>query len=248
MAHTDFRNIEALLSQFDVMATPYIEVYEGKQKKFDFIEDDLDGARNFLSQQLEAIKFFGNTALFRIAFYREATEKGKLLPENLKGSNTFKLMEYEEAANVPYWKQKAIGAANSNPEFEELKQMLLAQQSQINALLEDPDEIEEAAESVGAYGGLLGALTPLLQNPEVQQVIAGKIIGFINKILPDNQNNNVMENKANLAGLTENDAQRINNALAVLLSAGMSANDFEKLAALANDPTQFQFYLSMLRK
>jgi hypothetical protein len=245
MANTDFRNIDALLSQFDVMATPFIEVYEGKQKKFDYIEDDIDGSRDFLKNQLEAIKFFGNTALFRIAFYRQLTDSGKLTPDNLKGSNTFKLMEYEEASDTPYWQQKRLGGSSS--ELTEIKEMLLAQQSQINALLQEPDE-EEEKEKVSGFNGFLGAVMPFLQNPDVQKAIAAKIIGFINKIIPDPSGKTMyMNENPQLAGYTEEEANKINESLITLMSAGMTVNDFEKLAALTKEPKQFRAYLLMLR-
>ena len=140
---TDFRNSEAVLNQYDVMDTPYYTVFQGKDYKFDWMEEDLEGGRNHLKQQLEAIKFFGNTAQFKICFYRKLTEKGTFNIENIKGSNTFKVIAEEQADQSPYW------AAKNNyvhPEIKALIEKIDAQQSRKQRLVTGIDEVEQEGE------------------------------------------------------------------------------------------------------
>jgi hypothetical protein len=243
MATADFRNIDAVLLQFDVMNTPYIEVYEGKQKKFEFIENDLDGAKEFIAQQLAAIKYFGNTALFKIAFYHRLTDKDKFAIDNLKGSNTFKLQDYAEAMETPYWQGKQlINGKSSNSELAEIKELLTAQQSQINSLLEPSDDEAENQ----PVGGIMGALQPILQNPDIQQAIASRIIGLIDTLIP-NKMNTQQQQQVTLGALTQDQADSINVSIERLINAGMTESDFAKLATMAEDKTKASFLLGMLR-
>ena len=249
---TDFRNSEAVLNQYDVMDTPYYTVFQGKDYKFDWMEEDLEGGRNHLKQQLEAIKFFGNTAQFKICFYRKLTEKGTFNIENIKGSNTFKVIAEEQADQSPYW------AAKNNyvhPEIKALIEKIDAQQSQINALLQESDQEEEEEENKGVLGGLLNGLTPILQNPAIQQAIAGRIIGFLDKLVPDNKTKTMyMQPAGTLSGVSETEPSEqeeqiiLNNALVKLFNNGVTVNDIQKLADMADNPVQFNFLLSMLRK
>ena len=250
---TDFREIDALLKQYDVMDTPYYTVYQCKDYKFDWMEDDLEGGKDYLAKQLEAIKYFGNTSQFKICFYRKLTDKGTFNIENIKGSNTFKVISEDDPERGTYWAKKN---GMDNPEIRQLRELVEAQQSQINALLTASDQ-EEEEEDKGVLGGLLNGLTPILQNQQVQQVIAGKIIGFIEKILPDTKNL-TMQSLGALHGTTqpsvpieeseEVQQQKLNDALIKLFSAGVTVNDLVKLSEMADNPTQFNFLLSMLRK
>jgi len=250
-SQTDLREIDAILKQYDVMDTPYYTVYQGKDYKFDWMEDDLEGGRKYLEQQLEAIKYFGNTLQFKICFYRKLTDKGTFNIENIKGSNTFKVITEDDPERGTYWAKKN---QLDNPDIRQLRELIEAQQSQINALLHKSDE-EEEEEEKGVLGGLLNGLTPILQNPQVQQVIAGKIIGFIEKILPDHGKNLYMQPVSAISGVSQQTEQTeeqqqiiLTEALQKLFNNGVTVNDIVKLSNMADNPAQFSFLLSMLRK
>lgn len=246
---TDFREIEYILKQYDVMGTPFYTVYQGKDYKFDHIEDDLESGRAYLDQQLQAIKYFGNTAQFKITFYRELTDKGKFNQENIKGSNTFKVISEEDADGMPYWEKKR---GIVSPELKELRELVAAQQSQINALLEDADEEEEP----GVLGGLMGHLSPILQNPQVQQAIAAKISGLLDKFIPDISGKTMYMQPTTTLGSAsqakqdpdQDDQTILTMAIQKLFAAGVTVDDMKKLADMTENPKQFSFLLTMLRK
>lgn len=254
MAHTDLREKEAVLTQYDAMGTPFFEVWEGKQKKFEWTDNDLDGGRGFLEQQLDAIYHYGSTALFTIKYYKKLTDKETFAVENLKGSNTFKLVETGSPNLTPYWKQQQMGGVGGKSEVEELKEMLAGMQSQINALthpIEDEDE-EEEPEKLSGIGAIIGMVKPVLDQPEVQQAIAGKIVDFLDKLFPNKPNSGFMNQQQpqqqQLQTITEGEAARINKSIADLINSGVTASDFEKLAIMMQDPAQANFLLTMLRK
>lgn len=242
MAQVDFRDKEALLSQFDVMATPFFEVIAEKKRKFIHIEDDMEGAKEFLRNQLDAIGHFGSTSIFTIIYYSEVSDKGKLMQDAIIGSNTFKLNEGELSS----WK----GYGSRNQDLEEIKEILKAQQSQITALMQEPDENDEdepEPEKLSGLGSIAGMLSGLLSQPEVQQVIAQKIVGFINGIFPEKNALNMNTQQGVIGNVQQDDSSLITQSLERLFAAGMTAQDFKKLADLTNNPQQFQMYLSMLR-
>lgn len=247
--YSDLRTLDAVMKMFDQQNTPFYEVYQGKDLKFDSIDhaEDMEDAREFLEQQLKAIEHFGSAAQFKINFYRNATEKGKL--ENLKASNTFKLNEQGVVPVGSYWDQRnnSLGAVGPKSELQEIKEMLVAQQSQINALLEDPDEDEEE-EQPGAVGGVMGMLAGMLNNPAVQEAIAAKIIGFVNTIIPDPSGKTMtMQPRTQLAGISQEDIVALNAAVMTMIENGVQVTDFQKLATLTADRQKFDMLLGMLR-
>ena len=246
--YTDLWKKDAVLKMFDQQKTPYYEVMQGKDLKFDSIDhcDDIEDAKQYLTTQLEAIEHFGSPAQFRINFYRSITDKNKL--DQLKASNTFKLNENGSVQQGSYWaNQNQLSGVGSNPQLDRLEEMIMAQQSQINALLEDPDDTTEVKEK-DAVGGVMGMLAGILNNPQVQDAIAAKAIGFLNSIIPDPSGKTMtMQPRAQLGNITQDDITSLNIAVTKLVEHGVTIGDFQKLAAMTADKTKFDMMLTMLR-
>lgn len=246
-SYTDLWLKDSVLKMFDQQKTPYYEVLQGKDLKFDSIDhsDDIEDAKAYLTTQLDAIEHFGSPAQFRINFYRVLTDKNKF--DQLKASNTFKLNENGAAQPGSYWgNRNAVGAVNGSSDLEEIKEMLLAQQSQINALLEEPDETE--TQEPGAVGGVMGMLAGILNNPQVQEAIAAKAIGFLNTIIPDPSGKTMtMQPRAQLGNITQDDITALNIAVTKLVEHGLTVQDFQKLASIADDKPKFDMLVGMLR-
>ena len=244
--YTDLWLKDAVLKMFDQQKTPYYEVLQGKDLKFDSIDhcDDIEDAKAYLTTQLEAIEHFGSPAQFRINFYRVLTDKNKF--DQLKASNTFKLNENGQAQPGTYWANRnAFGMVNSNNDLDEIKEMLIAQQSQINALLEEPDE---TTQQPGAVGGVMGMLAGILNNPAVQEAIAAKAIGFLNTIIPDPSGRTMtMQTNPRLGNITQDDIMQLNIAVTKLVEHGLTLQDFQKLASIADDKPKFDMLVGMLR-
>lgn len=249
-SYTDLYKKDAVLKMFDQQATPFYQVMQGKDLKFDSIDhsDDIEDAKQYLQTQLEAIEYFGSPAQFRINFYRKLSDKGNFVAENLKASNTFKLSENGEAPANTYWGNKnQLAGSSNNTDLLEIKEMLQAQQSQINALMEDPDEIGTDNEQ-GSVGGVMGMLAGILNNPAVQEAIAAKAIGFLNSIIPDPTGKTMsMQPKAQLGNVTQDDITSLNVAITKLIEHGVTVIDFQKLADMTSDKSKFDMMLSMLR-
>lgn len=249
-SYTDLWKKDAVIKMFDQQGTPYYEVMQGKEKKFDSLDhaEDIEDAKQYLQTQLEAIEYFGSPAQFRINFYRDLSAAGKLTADNLKASNTFKLAENGERAPGTYWGDRhAVGAVGGgNSELAEIKEMLIAQQSQINALLEDPDDTTTG--DPAGVGGVMGMLAGILNNPAVQEAIAAKAIGFLNSIIPDPSGKTMtMQSNPQLGNITQDDITALNVAVTKLVEYGVTVNDFQKLAALTADKPKFEMLIGMLR-
>jgi hypothetical protein len=248
VTYTDLWRRDAVLKMFDQQATPYYEVFQGKEKKFDSIDhaEDIEDAKNYLDTQLQAIEHFGSPAMFRISFYRRLSEKEKFTPDNLKGSNTFKLSENGECNPGTYWGDRNAVGSVGNPQLERIEEMLLAQQSQINALLEDPDDT--TTQEPAAVSGVMGMLAGILNNPAVQEAIAAKAIGFLNSIIPDPSGKTMtMQANPRLGNISQDDIMQLNIAVTKLVEHGITLQDFQKLAALTADKPKFDMLVSMLR-
>jgi hypothetical protein len=245
--YTDLWQKDAVLKMFDQQKTPYYEVLQGKDLKFDSIDhcDDIEDAKAYLTTQLDAIEHFGSPAQFRINFYRGVTDKNKL--DQLKASNTFKLNENGAALPGTYWgNRNGLSGAGGNNDLQDIKEMLQAQQSQINALLEEADEPAEPAQQPGAVGGVMGMLAGILNNPQVQDAIAAKAIGFLNTIIPDPSGKTMnMQPRAQLGSITQDDITALNIAVTKILENGATVQDFQRLAAM--DKNKFDMALGVLR-
>jgi hypothetical protein len=257
----DLKGVSEVLAQFDFRETPFFYVYQGKDLKFFNAEDDIEAARNMLDVTLKTLEKNGSTAPFKIVWYGKLnTDKDEVDKNSMLGSNTFRVVPVGMGMQK-YWalqngdisaEQVAMSGYNGgNYGNAKIMEVLTGIDSRLTAM-ENPlsvdDDDDEQPEPETNQSKLLGALAGIVSHPDVQQLLANKLIGLLN-LIPSGAavggsqsfNNNSQPNNGNM-----ND---INTNLQILFSAGMTENDIAKLANIAQtNPAQFSMLLNMLRQ
>lgn len=237
----DLRGSEQVLQSFDLNATPFFAIYQGKDLKFQHLENDIDSAKELLVNNLNVLEQGGSSAPLKIVYYYDLNSNGKLSNENIKGSNTFRICNggpsnynsFNDGQVIP------IPYRESRANREQEARILALEQRLLEA------EAEEEEETPQAVGGMQGVLAGLLNNPQIQDALVGRLIGFLDKILPaQTPAGNI---PAMVSGASDDD-QQIRQSLQTLFSKGMTVADIQKLANIAETQTPyFNTLLSMLR-
>jgi hypothetical protein len=240
----DLRGKEQVLQQFDFIETPFYAVYQGKDLKFQHLEDDTESGRALLAQNLEILDLNGSTAPFKIVYYYGVNEKGKLSTDNVKGSNTFRIVSPGTSTNSEFYGAPELQnrsfpsrvAGVSNEYVEELKTQ--------NQLLKQQLEAYEAEDTEPeAPTGINAMVSGLLSNPEIQSVVISRLCGLLDKILPQAP---AVGQNAMLAGVQDN--QIIIDNVNRLFAAGMELEDLQKLVTIAqSNPVFFKTLLTSLK-
>jgi len=239
----DLRGKEQVLQQFDFIETPFYAVYQGKDLKFQHLEDDTESGRALLAQNLEILDLNGSTAPFKIVYYYGLNDKGKLSTDNVKGSNTFRIVSPGTSTNSEFYGAPELQnrsfpsrvAGISSEYVEELKTQ--------NQLLKQQLEAYEAEDTEPeAPTGINAMVSGLLSNPEIQSVVISRLCGLLDKILPQAP----AQPNAMLAGINED--KIILDNVNKLFAAGMELQDLEKLVLIAqSNPVFFKTLLTSLK-
>ena len=251
----DLKGVTEVLNQFDYRETPFFAVYQGKDLKFENIDDDLEAARNLLETHLKQLENNGSTAPFKITWYKRINAANERPDQNsLMGSNTFRvtrigsnMQDYFaiQRGDLPF-PSKMNGVDESL--LTRFEQTLAGIESRLTAMEMPLEESEENEEDQTPTQKILGALSGVIQHPQVQELLANKLIGFLNMI-PTSQPQLIQPtNKINQMPISENDLPVLNEYLQILIGAGMGLEDFKKLSNIAqNNPQQFSMLLGMLK-
>ena len=232
----DLRGIDQVIESFNLNGTPFFAIYQGKDLKFQHLENDIDSASELLQNNLRVLEQGGSTAPLKIVYYYDVNAAGKLTNENIKGSNTFRV------CNPGAYNSAGYGSNEIIVPYRERKND--AYEQRIAALELQLSEEAEEEEAPQAVGGFNGVLMGLLNNPQVQEVIIGRLLTVLDKILPPPQNSNA---PAMVSGASDQDEQ-IKYCLQTLFSKGMTVADLQKLKNIAETQTlYFNSLLSMLR-
>lgn len=245
----DLRGGEQVMAAFDLHGTPFFAIYQGKDLKFYHDAEDIDGARELLQQHVDMLNHGQSTAPFKIVFYTQLNSAGKLTNDNIKGSNTFRICTPGVSYNNPnFGNPEFIGSYSDKRERISVIEQQNAKISELTEKLdllleqkaiEDEETEAEATAGVGSFQNIIGAV---LSNPTVQNVLIGKLLAFVDQVLPDKQ----QAPAAQIAGVL--DETEVQGALRTLFAAGMTIADLQKLAQMSeNEPAMFNFLLSQLR-
>lgn len=238
----DLRGADQVLKQFELFNCPFYAVYQGKDLKFYHDSEDIDSAKELLEQSLAVLDYNQSTAVFKIVFYTQLNKDEKLTAENIKGSNTFRVVSPGVSYNNPnFGNPELIGSYQNKRESaivlqtqsEKIEQL----ENKIDLLLEAKDDIEEPQSAVGSFQNVIGSL---LSNPTIQEALIGRILNFVDTILPEKKQ------PVQIAGVM--DESEVQTALRILFEAGMSIADLQKLANIStNNKPLFTILLSQLR-
>lgn len=256
----DLKGVDEVLQQFEHRATPFFEVREGKDLKFKFLEEDFEAAKSCLDIHLQQLAANGSTAPYKIVYYGKVNaEKESFIKDSELGSNTFRLNQPGMGMQTYH----AINRGEIDPAYvagmgSGLNAKILETLNGINSRLtaletpleEDPDESEEdQPQDTGKQ--ILGALAGIIQHPEVQSVLASKLVGLLNLIPSGSLGGQPAPMPAPAKQITQMSQQEIdavNLALQTLFGAGMTVADLQKLADIAaKDQGKFTMLLGMLK-
>jgi hypothetical protein len=260
----DLKGVEQVMAQYDHRETPFFQVYSGKDLKFQQLNDDLEAARAILETHLNQIQQNGSTAPFKIVFFKSVDpEKERVIKDSEMGSNTFRLnqpgmgmQQYYAIQNGDVSPGEMAGYRN-NGSNQKIIELLTAMDSRLTAIEQpleaDPSDGEDEDEPDNTKK-ILGALSGVISHPRVQELLAEKLIGLLNMI-PGASTGGTVQQATHIQQPTkpiqmdQTDIERVNAALGTLLSAGMTVNDFEKMASIAQtNPQMLSMFLNMLKQ
>lgn len=250
----DLKGVDEVMSQFDYRETPFFYVYQGKDLKFFHADDDIEAGRQLLLLHLKQLENNMTTAPFKIVWYGKLKEEGQIDKASELGSNTFRVVQ-PGMSMQKYWALQNgeispelahLSGNNKSKDNSEILELLRSMDSRLTAI-EQPIEADDDDDDEPDNGQkILGALAGVVSHPEVQQLLAQKIIGWLN-LIPSG--NNSQMNGQQLQQTSNNKSMKdLNEVLQILGNAGMTLEDFNKLANIATtNPNQFNMLLGMLR-
>lgn len=159
----DRRGISSVLEGFDTFETPYYAVLQGGQIKYYCDDEDMEGAKELLKDNLLAAHQAGSDALYQLRLYKRIPDDGVDLKTPYIGSFNFKVQDQP----TPYYPYQQINQ-QSQPERITGTSAFEQMQSRI-AALEDAKDVEPEPQKVGL-------LETFLQNP---QMAVGAIAGIL---------------------------------------------------------------------
>lgn len=222
----ELHQAEDVLRYYESFGEASYSVYAGHKidetvRRFSFDGDDKIKGGQELAEALQSVASNpDNTNTYLLVIYKRVGKKN--IPEN---SITFQLNN-NKIQPFPMM----AGTGHNSQELAALRAELSALRMQLAAKEEDEEE-EEEEEPTG-----LGAI---LHNPEIQKQL---VMGFMSLLNGPKVNA--------VAGIDQPEAEKITAAIEVLQRHDPQlGDDLVILAQMAeNNPTQFKFLLSMLRK
>ena len=228
------RTVEDVLNQYDYRAENdknfkgYYKVCAAKQTKFSHKDDDLPTGRQKLEFNLKAAQLSGNTSLFSICFYNKLDKNGELTgdPEYFN----FRLNNPNDYAPVMTQQNNSVN--------NEILNQLQTINGRLTALEEDEEEDEEEEED----NSILGMLNGLPK--ETKQTLLLNALSLFGMKQPQPTINGVPGEQTQIS-----ETDKIKTALKIMSTQTKTlGDDLMKLAEIAqNDPSKFNFLLSMLR-
>jgi len=251
-AGIDLRGSEQVINSFDLFETPYYQVMQGKDLKFHYLNDNIDGARELLRSNLEILEINETQAPFKIVYYSSLNTGGKLVPENMIGSNTFRVISPNAYHNLQM--NNGVGSLvqnswSSSRENKNNAEILSQQEIKIKELEDKIIELEseDKPDAVNGTNSFMGVVGMLLQDENVKQALIGRLMGLVDKILPMDNNNNKMGSLAGVDNVSVSES-KIEKSVFELLEYGMLESDFLKLAVIGKtNPEYFKMLLTSLR-
>jgi hypothetical protein len=231
--HIELTSVDAVINMLQMRDTSIFAVYVGKELKFLYdIKDDIEGAIDCLRQSLEAIQQSGTTVTYKIVFFKDLDKNGSPDKNTIIGSNTFRVNDRGEYMQpYPAVVNGALGLRLDKIE------------SFIEKSINEPEvEETEKPETNAAIGALTSMVTGVLNDPEFLKAVVGRVLGFLDKIMP------MQKTQTTIGNVPDEQKQKINSSLIELFQIDPYLGDhLVKLLQVAkNSPEQFRFLLKTL--
>jgi len=227
----DGKSVDDALINFDFRAAqknfkPYFKIKIGADYKYTNIDTDITFAREQLAELLEIIRnrHIENNlnSIVQIMYYKNIDKK-----EELCGT--------PETYNVKFFEDRHFLPANQQP----VNNQLLSTLSSIDERLKKLEEEEEEEEEEEA-----NFLSGIYKDPDMKRALMQMLISGLGGNKTPQTINGVPGQDP------QNESDKIRTALKVIAQHTKTlGDDLLKLASMAeNDPAQFNFLLTMLRK
>lgn len=216
--------------------TPYYSVWSGKTLRFSYDGDDKSAGEELLLLNLDMVRELKSSQVLTLKLHNDLF-KGTINDKtHYNASIDFRCVPAEDDALA----FSALSYSSAHGEIGRLK-----------------DEIKDLKNA--SQSGIMGYLGPMLENPDVQNMIAGTVIGFLGKLLPGIMPGSapMMASPAAPQGAamgsigdpTEDEAAKLNRDLERLGAQDPDIiEDLGKLADLAEKkPDIFKMVLAQLR-
>lgn len=243
-----FHGVNKIVEAFENKQVPFFAVVSDKcvihkNDKIETMEEAATDLETFLGMLNE-----GSNAVYTLRIYETAPAGG--IKENTPAdySLNFRLnlpdMLPESVNKARYYEAKTN---QTNEILSELK----ALHARLDKIEEEEIEEEEEEQPEGIAGVLNGTINSLIQNPEVQQMIAGKLVGWLGG-LTGSQPAAIAGIPATATEISEEVQDKIDQAVDTLAQntpggAVLLCEKLEKLAAMSvNNAGQYQMLLKML--
>ena len=234
----EFIGKDGVLGWFDSNAEfPFFSVWLGNNLSFQFRGEDMNEARDTLERNLIAAEQQRNSNKYTLKVHKDLNADGFIDGKTpVFCSTTFKVydksteQQYQPANVSPY--QSAI-----LEKLNGIESRLAIQEARLEA-----DDLDEEDEQNNIQSNSGDALAGLLSNPMVKDIL----IALGTRLLGGNS----VKQPTALAGVPTEQQQKIDAAIQILSEKNpYLGDDLLKLADIAvNQPGQFDFLLSMLRK
>jgi len=226
-----------IIQWFEDQEQPYYVIHDKSGRVAQNLRlSEMEEATERLTRDMGNLEKDTYGTMYTIYISEVPLKKGDKLKEFLCCSYKAPLAPAEERSNFVPREQYYYN--HLQPVFTKLEEKITQLQDQILALkMEESEDEEEVAENT--QSNFLGAI---MQNPAIQQVLAGLVVNTVNNLTGAKQ-------PMAMAGVPDDD-QQITQAIEILKRHDdQLGGDLMKLADMAeNNNGQFNFLISMLRK
>lgn len=232
-----FKGVPDVVQAYESQGIARFALFHGSQLLLKNDDDDILTGRELLSAYLNKIK--RSAGIYTLCVYDDLSKDAKIKSNTpFDGSFNFQCMDYEDGGS-PYSQLKE--------EFREMKEA-------VTGLIESRSEEKEDDGEPSKMGGVMGMIGKILENPTVQQAIAAKVIGFIDKIFLGGVAPQLQEGPAAMGAAPNGDSggdqiQKIGQAVDFLFSVDPLLGDhLLQVADIARkSPDKYRSVISMLK-
>src|ERR1700743_479275 len=243
---TQFKGIEQVLAAYLMNDMAAWSLWNGPDLMFASEAEDMDTGPDELRQAIEMLQKGSSEAAYTLKVYKNSPGE---IRSNTPYSRAFKfhLFDGTESRSPQADRHNTVmGAINSK--FEEMQAAIMGR---ILDKIEEEDEDEAAPEKPG---GLMGVINGLLENPQIQTVVAQRLGSLITNLLGIPQGPQAVagieppKEGQPAAPLSQEQEDKIDEALEILASCDPELGDhLLKIAAIARDtPGKYKMYVTML--
>lgn len=166
-----FRGVDNVLRAYENMAVGPWALFQGTQLLAKNDEKEIESGKALLNELLNTLNAEDNVATYTLCVYDDL-KPGEKIKSGTKydGSFNFKLNN-----NYADYQAQKIGSAQA------LQERISGLEKKIDAYFASPVENESEAEKIGSAGpwAMIGKL---LENPDIQQGIATRVLGIIDGV------------------------------------------------------------------